>query len=504
MHRYFAASVLLLAAAFTAHTQSSRAANRAPGAFYSKAQAEHGKVLYTQNCSKCHLQNLKGNCPKENLSESAYVCSSRGTAPPLAGAMFMRRFYTIADLYSRVRWTMPGDNVAGLSDSDSRDIVAYLLQANGLPPGTDLKVDVTAMKSMVLNAKGNPQKSDAKAADALNDLGISEAYYTAEQAERGKAYFYGSCAVCHTADPNSPTGNVDASLGMGMLAGSTHGRGLFVGDRWLSSNSAISARPQRWDTVADLYSKISSTQPANDMGGLSTQEYLDIVAYIIHQNGFPAGKEELKSGLNQMRNMTLNKGYERLFNGKDLTGWGFVIGNNCAPRPEGCAQTVPGTTFKVDEGFLYTSGKPHGYAYPKKQFGPNFTLRLEYRYKAYKGMENDYDFYGNTGYLLFVTQHMVWPKTMEIQAKSGFEMSIVQLDGHATYTYDDQLREKVRKPAGEWNAVQIVSKGNEVWTYLNGALIAHVSAHDWPPSGFIGFEAESAEVHFRNLRIKPE
>jgi len=494
----------MLAVAFVGSTQSSRTAGNGPRAFYSKDQAEHGKVLYGLNCSKCHLDNLKGNCPGENLSETTYVCSTRGTAPPLTGAIFMQRFYTVADLYSRVRWTMPGDNVAGLSDSDNLDIVAYLLQANGLAAGKDLKNDLAAMKTMVVNERGSPKPPDTRATDPLNDLGISEAYYTAEQADRGKAYFYASCAVCHTADPNSPNGFVDASLGMGMLGGNTHGRTLFFGDRWLNENSAMSARPQRWDTVADLYNKISSTQPANDLGGLSTQEYLDIVAYLIHQNGFPAGKEELNSVLNLMRNMTLNKGYERLFNGKDLTGWGFVIGNNCAPRPEGCAQIVPGTTFKVDAGMLYTSGRPHGYAYPQKQFGPKFTLRLEYRYKAYAGMENDYDFYGNTGYLLFITKHMVWPRTMEIQGKTGFEMSIVQLDGHATYTYDDQLREKVRKPAGEWNAVQIVSKGNEVWSYLNGAQIAHVSAHDWPASGYIGFEAESAEVHFRNIRIKPE
>jgi hypothetical protein len=202
--------------------------------------------------------------------------------------------------------------------------------------------------------------------------------------------------------------------------------------------------------------------------------------------------------------MTLDKGYQRLFNGTDLTGWGFVIGNNCAPRPQGCAQTVPGSTFKAKDGMFYTSGRPHGYAYPLKQFGPNFTFRLEYRYVPYAGMQSDMDYYGNTGYLLFINKHEVWPRTMEIQNKAGFEMSIVQLDGRATFTYDDQLRERVRKPTGEWNAVQIVSKGNEVWTYLNGAPIALVSEHDWPQSGYIGFEAESGEVYWRNIRIKPE
>ena len=504
MNRAIAAAVLVFTAGLAGYTQLTRSTSSSSGGYYSLNQAKRGKDLYGKNCSSCHLDTLKANCSGENLNEPTYVCSKVGSAPPIIGATFMQRFYTVGDLYSRVRWTQPADNVAGLSTAENLDITAYLLQANGLSAGGELKEDVSAMKKMVLNPKSSTDTSDTSVKEPLNDLGISEGYYTKAQAKRGEAYFYGSCAVCHTADPNSPNGNVDGSLRMGMLAGKNHSRSLFVGDRWLTGASGIAARPQKWDTVADLYSKITSTQPANDMGGLSMQEYLDIIAYIVQQNGFPAGKQALKDNLNLMRNMTLDKGYERLFNGTDLTGWGFVIGNNCAPRPEGCAQTVPGSTFQVKDGMLYTSGRPHGYAYPLKQFGPNFTFRLEYRYAPYAGMQSDMDYYGNTGYLLFVTKHEVWPRTMEIQNKAGFEMSIVQLDGHATYTYDDQLRERVRKPTGEWNAVQIVSKGNEVWTYLNGVQIAHVSAHDWPESGYIGFESESGMVYWRNIRIKPE
>jgi len=45
---------------------------------------------------------------------------------------------------------------------------------------------------------------------------------------------------------------------------------------------------------------------------------------------FPAGKEELKNDLSQMRNMTLDKGFERLFNGKDFTGFemSLAMGGN--------------------------------------------------------------------------------------------------------------------------------------------------------------------------------
>ena len=142
--------------------------------------------------------------------------------------------------------------------------------------------------------------------------------------------------------------------------------------------------------------------------------------------------------------------------------------------------------------------------YPMKKFGPNFTLRAEYRYMPYPGMEDDPDFYGNSGYLLFIEKHDVWPRTLEIQGRSNMEMNINAMDGHATFTFDDELRKKVRNPAGQWNAVEIVSKGNEVWNYLNGTLLSHVSQHDFPPSGYIGVQAESGPMQYRNIRIKPE
>jgi mono/diheme cytochrome c family protein len=323
MNRVIAAAVIVFIAGLAGATQLTRSTSSTTDGYYSLNQAKRGKELYGQNCSSCHLETLKGNCPGEDLNEPTYVCSKVGSTPPIIGATFRQRFSTVGDLYSRIRWTQPADNVAGLGIADNLDITAYVLQANNLPAGGELKDDVRAMKKMVLNRRASASTSEASVKEPLNALGISEGYYTKAQAKRGEAYFYGSCAVCHAADPNSPNGNVDGSLRMGMLAGNRHSRSLFVGDAWLTGASGIAARPQKWDTVADLYSKIISTQPANDMGGLSIQEYLDIIAYLVQQNGFPAGKTELKDNLNLMRNMTLDKGYERLFNGTDLTGWGF-------------------------------------------------------------------------------------------------------------------------------------------------------------------------------------
>jgi mono/diheme cytochrome c family protein len=505
MYRFIAVAAGVLTIGVGAYAQSTRSAQPASHASYSAEQAQRGKAGYTQNCSKCHLDNLKGICPGEDVStNSRYVCATRGSAPPLIGDAFMQRWYSVGDLYARVRWSMPADNVGGLSANDNLAIIAYLLQANGLPPGGALKDDVKALKAMVLKDKPAPV---AKIQESVNDLGISNGYYTDQQAARGRNYYYAACGMCHTAERDGPNGlDMPHESGLGWHWGNQWRYGVQGTENWLTANSRIAGKPQMWDTVADLYNKVSQTQPAYAINSLSDEEYTAIVAYLLKQAGFPPGNEPLGVNLNLMKNMTMNKGYERLFDGKDLTGWGFVVGANCPPKtdPGGCAQTKPGNTFVVRNGLIEDSGWPHGYMYPLKKYGPNFTFRAEYRYLQPPGVTEDQDFYGNSGYLLFIVKHDVWPRTLEIQGRTNMEMNINAMDGHADFTFDDELRKRVRRPAGEWNAVEIVSKGNEVWNYLNGTLLSHVSKHDFPESGWIGIQSESGPMQYRNMRIKPQ
>lgn len=505
MYRIIAAAAVVLTITFTVYAQSSRTANTASRASYSAEQARRGKVLYGQHCSKCHLDTLQGKCSGENVSVgSPYVCATRGDAAPLVGDAFMSRWYSVGDLYARVRWSMPGDNVGGLTAADSLAITGYLLQSNGVPAGKELRDDESAMKNQLLKEKSATTHTSVK--EPLNDLGISHAYYTEEQAARGKNYYYAACGTCHTAEKSGPNGlNMTHETGLGWHWGNQWRYGRQGDEAALAANSRIAGKPQMWDTVADLYNKISYTQPAYAIHALSSEEYTAITAYLLKQYGFPAGNEELADNLNLMRNMTMEKGFERLFNGKDLTGWGFVLGANCPPKNEGgCGQTTPGTTFTVRDGLIHDSGTPHGYMYPLKKYGPNFTFRAEYRYLHWPGIQEDQDFYGNSGYLLFINKHDVWPRTMEIQGRTNMEMNINAMDGHAEFTFDDELRKKIRRPTGEWNSVEIVSKGNEIWNYLNGTLLSHVSKHDFPASGWIGIQAESGTMLYRNIRIKPE
>ena len=247
MRRLLVAAALITCAAaisLTAYTQSTRIANTTGRAVYGPEQARRGKTLYTQNCSKCHMETLQGNCPAESVRVSApYVCAPRGSAPPLTGDAFLNRWYSAGDLYARIRWSMPADNVGGLSADDNLSILSYLLQSNGFSAGRELRDDPAALKTMVLQEKTKNANSAVK--DPTNDLGISEGYYTEEQAARGKNYYYGACGMCHTAEPGGPNGvNMPHESGLGWHWGNQWRYTVQAGKQWLETNSRISGKPQ--------------------------------------------------------------------------------------------------------------------------------------------------------------------------------------------------------------------------------------------------------------------
>jgi 3-keto-disaccharide hydrolase len=56
----------------------------------------------------------------------------------------------------------------------------------------------------------------------------------------------------------------------------------------------------------------------------------------------------------------------------------------------------------------------------------------------------------------------------------------------------------------EWNSVEIAARDGQVKSSLNGTLISTISEHEFTEAGFIGFQSEGAEIHWRNIRIKAE
>ena len=94
---------------------------------------------------------------------------------------------------------------------------------------------------------------------------VLEGVYTDAQAEAGRDEFEANCARCHEGVcPDGPP-----------LVGP-----LFI-ERW------------REDSLASLFNWVSARMPRNAQGTLSEKIYLDAIALLLKENGFPVGNAEL-------------------------------------------------------------------------------------------------------------------------------------------------------------------------------------------------------------------
>jgi hypothetical protein len=85
----------------------------------------------------------------------------------------------------------------------------------------------------------------------------------------------------------------------------------------------------RWreDALESLYSNIKRSMPRNAPGTLETATYLDIVAYILQQNGFPAGAWDLSPDNLKSIQVTGKNGTESLPTGALVQVYGCIRQN---------------------------------------------------------------------------------------------------------------------------------------------------------------------------------
>jgi mono/diheme cytochrome c family protein len=96
---------------------------------------------------------------------------------------------------------------------------------------------------------------------------VANGVFTDAQAMRGAAIYEGACSGCHRPDLGGGTGP--------SLREPRFGRD-FVGK-----------------DLKTLFTKIATTMPRNAPASLGDNEYLDLVAHLLRENGFPAGSQEL-------------------------------------------------------------------------------------------------------------------------------------------------------------------------------------------------------------------
>jgi mono/diheme cytochrome c family protein len=129
-----------------------RAANTAAAGFYTEEQARRGHALFLGNCAHCHTAE---RLPADLKSPRGVALGGGRRLWSLVSEGITGRWGRVSYLYLKSAKAMPADAPRPLPPQDSADIVAYILQANGLPPGPDpLTPDVAVMKNMTLGEPG--------------------------------------------------------------------------------------------------------------------------------------------------------------------------------------------------------------------------------------------------------------------------------------------------------------------------------------------------------------
>jgi len=100
------------------------------------------------------------------------------------------------------------------------------------------------------------------------DRGLTDGVYSDTQATRGGRVYRQACSSCHARN----------------LEGGEMGPGL-RGRPFIA--------PWEGESLAELMAYVQETMPQDNPGGLSEQDYFDVLAYVLKTNEFPSGDVDL-------------------------------------------------------------------------------------------------------------------------------------------------------------------------------------------------------------------
>lgn len=183
---------------------------------------------------------------------------------------------------------------------------------------------------------------------------------------------------------------------------------------------------------------------------------------------------------------------QKLFNGKDMTGWNFIVEGNKAPVEE---------VFSVKDGVIQIKGTPFGYMYTQKKYR-NYHLHVEWRWDGKST---------NSGiFLQIVEPKNPFPNGIECQLHAGDAGDFVLLGGSDLEEYKlskngirpafpviKKQKESSEKEAGEWNSADIYVYNGVITVYING-VFQNIGTN-LVKEGCIGLQSEGGPIQFRNV-----
>jgi hypothetical protein len=193
---------------------------------------------------------------------------------------------------------------------------------------------------------------------------------------------------------------------------------------------------------------------------------------------------------------------EKLFNGKDLSNWEFVVDvdGRMGLTPN---EVLPANqVYQVQDGVILVEGTL-GYMYTKKRYR-NYTLNVEWAWV---------DEPTNSGIFVLIEEtKKPFPNGIEVQLAAGNAGDFVCLGGSDLKEY--QVPEGRERPAfpvvrkrepsnekagGEWNKARIIVNEGVITVYINDVL-QNVGTNA-VKEGHIGLQSEGKRIKFRNVTV---
>jgi hypothetical protein len=227
-------------------------------------------------------------------------------------------------------------------------------------------------------------------------------------------------------------------------------------------------------------------------------------------------------------------GFTSLFNGKDLDGWYLKLRNGdpeMARRvfvPEdGVVHVFQGLPDGSDLG---TNVNPtHGLMYTRKRYS-RYIFRFEYKWGT-KRMNNFDKYQYDAGMYYHVSDDKIWPVGLEYQVRydhlasrnhtgdyvasgvffqwyAGKDGTFLlpgeggRLQSRKSGQHYAKNGAKVHGLDGQWNLCEVIVMGDQYSIHkLNGEIV-NLATGLTAKEGIIGLQSETAEIFYRNIRIK--
>lgn len=229
----------------------------------------------------------------------------------------------------------------------------------------------------------------------------------------------------------------------------------------------------------------------------------------------------------------LKEGFTPLFNGKNWDGWYLKTRENDSLLAHKVFQIENGTIHvfnEVPEGSEVGNGNnpTHGLFYTHKNYN-QYILKFEYKWGS-KLANNYKQFQYDAGLYYHVIDDKIWPKGIEYQVHYNPETNKNHTGDYwglppYNWTADENNQfafindgGKAQPPRGmehlakttvnfnalndQWNQCEVIVMGSDYSIHkLNGDII-NMATNFVMDSGKIGFQAETAEIYYRNIMIR--